>query len=165
MQAIHTSYIKRLSDQTGKTYRDLESLWKKFEREVENDRMFDPNKFSHMRSTNGSIAQEVARRFEEFLVNPLGVETEEQNEVVDEVKDDLVADNIADEMEEDITSEIEGDITEELPVDEKSDEIVDEEINEDEKTPVNETEVEDSETESDDTPEIDMDDFDELTEI
>ena len=65
---------------------------------------------------------------------------------------------ICDEMEKDITSDIEEDLTDELSVDEESD---------DEKTPVDETEVEveDSESESNDIPEIDMDDFDELTEI
>lgn len=164
MQVIHTSYIKRMSDQTGKTYRDLEALWKKFEREVENARMFDPNKFSHMRSTDGTIAQEIARRFEEFLVNPLGVEAEDQNEEVDAAKDELVADDIENEMEEDIVSELEDDIPDveadtEVDVPEEPVEgDIEKDVPIDEETPVEES-TEESE------PEINLDDFEELEDL
>lgn len=148
MQVIHTSYIKRLADKTGKTYRDLESLWKKFEREVENDRMFNPNKFSHMRTIDGTMAQEIARRFEQFLADPLGVESEQQEKAVDTVEDELLANEIETKMEDDISSELE-----ELTDD---DEITVE---------TNDVDVDETEVEAEAEPEIDFDDFEDITEL
>ena len=136
MQVVHTSYIKKLADQTGKTYRELETLWKKFEREVENERMFNPNKFSHLKSKDGSIAQEVARRFEEFLVNPLGVETEKKMDEVANIEEDILSDEIEKELNDDLDEQIE-DIEGEIP---------------------------EIETSSDE-PEIKLDDFEDLEDI
>lgn len=105
MQVVHTSYIKRLADKTGKTYRELETLWKKMEREVDNERMFDPNKFSHLRSRDGSIAQEIARRFEEQVINPIGAKSEEVQENVVAEENEKFAQDIETSMEQDLDAE------------------------------------------------------------
>lgn len=70
MQPIHTTYIKDTSDKTGKTYRELEALWAELTRDVENDRMMNPNEYSHLRKLDGTMAEEVKRRFEKTLFNP-----------------------------------------------------------------------------------------------
>jgi len=169
MQVIHTSYIKRMADQTGKTYRDLESIWKKFEREVQNERMFNPNKFSHMRSTDGTIAQEIAKRFEDFLVNPLGTEAENQNEKVDEVQDEIAADEIQDNMEEDIESDLEGELVGDEPDEENiTDETVEDtsdKIDNDIEKESTDEKTSDEKTSEDIEPDINMDDFEDLEEL
>lgn len=105
MQVVHTSYIKRLADKTGKTYRELETLWKKMEREVENERMFDPNKFSHLRSRDGSIAQEIARRFEKQVIDPMDAKSEEAEENLAAEENEEFAQDIEAGMEADLDSE------------------------------------------------------------
>ena len=111
MQIIHTSYIKNMSDKTGKTYRELESLWDKYEREVENDRMMDPNKFSHLRKMQGTLAEEVKRRFESELLNPELPEEEialeeETEELANEFEENLEEPQLSEEGELEETEEV-----------------------------------------------------------
>jgi hypothetical protein len=129
MISSHTSYIKEMADKTGKTYRELQALWTKIEQEVEYDRMFDPNKYSHLSSLNGTISQEVQRRFEEKTINPEQVDAKETEDIQTEVEEDIIANEIEDEIEDDIETE------------ETLDELFDED------------------TEDVESPEISMDDF------
>lgn len=102
MQVLHTTYIKKKSNETGKTYRELETLWKKFEREVENDRMMNPSKFSQFSSKNGSLSQEISRRFEEYLVNPIGTQVDEIEDNVIEGEEELLSNEIETELNDDL---------------------------------------------------------------
>lgn len=83
MQTIHTTFIKETADKTGKTYRELEALWTELTRDVDNDRMMNPSQYSHLRKLDGTLAEEVKRRFEKTLFNPEpeGEEPTEQPEL------------------------------------------------------------------------------------
>lgn len=110
METIHTHYIKKLSDDTGRTYRELESLWSKFKNEVENDRLYDPNKYSHLNKSNGGIAQEIDKKLREYIQNPEGVEQEETTDEANDVAENEYAGKIELGLEEPEMYE-EGDIT------------------------------------------------------
>jgi NAD-dependent SIR2 family protein deacetylase len=138
MQIIHTTYIKNWADKTGKSYRELETLWKTFEREVEHERMFNPNKFSHLSAKHGTLSQEIGKRFENYLENPTGTiadqleETEiqqEENQLVDEIEENLELDQLEDDTD---TSEIESELETELESESIDEELIEELI---EKTP------------------------------
>lgn len=163
MQVVHTSYIKRLADKTGKTYRELETLWKKMEREVDNERMFDPNKFSHLRSRDGSIAQEIARRFEKQVIDPMDAQSDKIEDAVAAEENEEFAQDIENSMEADLdaeANEVESDLGDELDMEEEpmgDIDFSDAEINLDdfedlepikETAPADESEEPDTETES-----------------
>ena len=80
---IHSHFIRDMKQETGKSMRELEWEWKKAERQVDIDRMTDPDKYTHLKKTDGTLAQEVARRFKD---NVTGGKTEEN---VDEETDQL----------------------------------------------------------------------------
>lgn len=63
----HSHYIKTMADNSGKTYRELETLWKKSMREFEFDQMMNPNKYQSLKKLDGSIAEEIGRRFEKLV--------------------------------------------------------------------------------------------------
>lgn len=164
MQVIHTSYIKRLADKTGKTYRDLESLWKKFEREVEHERMYDPNKFSHLKSKDGSIAQEIAKRFEDHLTFPEQTEAEDQIEEITDAEEEVMADEIGDEIADDTEEAVDEVFDEEIDIQEEldnEDETQDEESISEEIEDVKSDEKEKSEPEISESDFEDFESFDE----
>jgi hypothetical protein len=109
METIHTHYIKKLSDDTGRTYRELESLWSKFKNEIENDRLYDPNKYSHLSKSNGGIAQEIDKKLRAYIENPEGVEQEEITDETNAVDENEYANEIQLGLEEPSMYE-EGDI-------------------------------------------------------
>ena len=92
---IHSHFIRDMKQETGKSMRELEWEWKKAERQVDIDRMTDPDKYTHLKKTDGTLAQEVARRFKD---NVTGGETEEK---VDEETDQLSTE-MANGIEDDI---------------------------------------------------------------
>lgn len=61
-------YISNLSNSTGKTYRELKSLWDKYNREVQYDVMYNPTKYINFGKND--LYTEVGRRLEEYLNNP-----------------------------------------------------------------------------------------------
>jgi len=75
----HSHYIKSMADKSGKTYRELESLWKKSQRDFEFDQMMNPNKYQSLKKMDGSTAEEIGRRFEKMVAG----NEEQPNEVVD----------------------------------------------------------------------------------
>ena len=86
IQDTNTSlYIKNLSNEYGKSYRELKSLWEKFYNEVNYDVMLNPTKYSNFGKLE--IYDEVGKRLDEYLVNPTK-ESEEaiQNEEVDNLE-------------------------------------------------------------------------------
>jgi hypothetical protein len=119
MQIIHTSYIKNIADKTGKTYRELESLWDSFEREVEFDRMQSPYKYTNLKRVDGTLAEEVKRRFEAKLLNPESevtedMELEQDNEEFQEdIEENLVSDT-EEISDNEITEEDEDEFNEEF---------------------------------------------------
>lgn len=69
IQDTNTSlYIKNLSNEYGKSYRELKSLWEKFYNEVNYDVMLNPTKYSNFGKLE--IYDEVGKRLDEYLVNP-----------------------------------------------------------------------------------------------
>lgn len=168
METIHTHYIKKLADETGRTYRELETLWAKFKNEVENDRLYDPNKYSHITKQNGSISQEIDKKLRAYIENPEGVESEEIDAELNAVDATDLADEIESEMEldEEIPSDFEeGAIVDDFITSENAEWNPDDddlsslfpdetEGNVTEETVVEETPLEDSEmTETEKTPE------------
>lgn len=97
----HTEYIRTMSDRTGRSYRELEAEWKKAEREFDFERMRDPLKYANMRRTNGSMAQEISRRFEENVVNP-ELEADDQ---IEDVGTDMAEEQFGDAIETGIEGE------------------------------------------------------------
>lgn len=61
-------YISNLSNSTGKTYRELKSLWDKYNREVQYDVMYNPTKYINFGKND--LYTEIGRRLEEYLNNP-----------------------------------------------------------------------------------------------
>lgn len=72
-------YISNLSNSTGKTYRELKSLWDKYNREVQYDVMYNPTKYINFGKND--LYTEVGRRMEEYLNNP-------SKEAVDQIQED-----------------------------------------------------------------------------
>ena len=104
----HTEYIRKTAEATGRSYRDLEAEWKKAEREFDFERMRDPLKYSNLKQTSGSIAQEISRRFEELVLKPEEVIMDEVNDIQDDIVEDEFGDAIEDSME--IDDSIDGDM-------------------------------------------------------
>lgn len=149
----HTSYIRNMADRTGKTYRELEAEWKKAEREFEFDRMKDPLKYQNLKKTNGSVAQEISRRFEENVIIPETTEEAETEEVLTDMEEDIFGDEIEENLE-DTEDDIESFIEDDFNADEKTeeqDESEDEILNEVDDLVVDESD-EFSEEESDEPP-------------
>jgi len=85
-------YISNLSNTTGKTYRELKSLWDKYNREVEYDVMYNPTKYINFGKTD--LYSEVGRRLEEYLNNPSKetsdqVQAEETNQAEQEFGNEI----------------------------------------------------------------------------
>jgi len=157
---LHSSYIKRWADQSGKTYRELEALWKRTFDEVNYDEMFEPSKYE--RIAGGDISQEVQRKFEETLTTGPEKEQEEldalmavpaEEEFGLEAEADLdfgpesVPENeIVDELE-DLFSPME------LPEEEEGEDFIPEGFDENEEVDVDEEPEEDMFAEIDEFPE------------
>ena len=121
----HTEYIRVMSDRTGRSYRELEAEWKKATREFEFERMRDPLKYINLKRTDGTVAQEISRRFEETVIMPEQTEVDEAEELENNATEEDMADNI----EENILDETEIDVDDEFnEVIEIDDEPVDEEV-------------------------------------
>jgi len=128
----HTHYIRSVSERTGRSYRELEAEWKKAERQFDFDRMRDPLKYANLKRTDGTVAQEISRRFEESVVMP----EQEAEEQIEDIETDIAQDDMAEDMEEnleiepevdiDIDDLIEADIEEPTP--DADEEVVDEDI-------------------------------------
>ena len=142
----HTAYIRNMADRTGKTYRELEAEWKKAEREFEFERMKDPLKYQNLKRTNGSVAQEISRRFEENVIVPEVAEEQAVDEILTDTEEDIFGQEIEDNLEEDeadldIDALIEDDFdaetktdeqeaSEDMILDEVDDLVIDEELEE-----------------------------------
>ena len=83
---IHSHLIRDMHEDTGKTMRELEWEWKKAERQVEFDRMNDPDKYSHLRKTDGTLAQEVARKFKDNVLGGADKVEEEADQLTDDME-------------------------------------------------------------------------------
>jgi hypothetical protein len=80
-----SSYIVNLSNTSGKTYRELKSLWDKYNREVQYDVMYNPTKYINFGKTD--LYTEIGRRLEDYLTNPNKEAKEElQNQEVGEAE-------------------------------------------------------------------------------
>ena len=71
---LNSHYIKKWADEENKTYRELQTLWKKTASEVEYDRMMDPNKYANL---GPDLSQEIQRRFEDELTKGREIAEEE----------------------------------------------------------------------------------------
>lgn len=101
----HTEYIRNMSQKTGRTYRELESEWKKSERQFDFDRMRDPLKYQNLKRTDGTVAQEISRRFEKMVVMP----EQTAEEQIEETETEMVEDGLALDIEENLVDETEID--------------------------------------------------------
>lgn len=121
----HTEYIRRMSEQTGRSYRDLEAEWKKATREFDFERMRDPLKYANLKKMDGTVAQEISRRFEEVVLRPVQAAEEE----VEEQVDDIAQEEFGDQIEEDL---IDDTMTEEMPEEDFADidELIEEPVSE-----------------------------------
>jgi len=101
----HTEYIRKTADVTGRSYRELEAEWKKAEREFDFDRMSNPVKYGNLKRTDGSVAQEISRRFEEQVLNPVETAQDELEETSNEIAEDEFGDSIENEFDMDATED------------------------------------------------------------
>lgn len=125
----HSQYIRNMSEKTGRTYRELEAEWKKAERQFDFDRMRDPLKYQNLKRNNGTVAQEISRRFEEMVIMP--TQPEEVEEQIDNIEADMVEDEFATDIEENFTDDIEGITDEDILGDIEIDNIDGEQIEDD----------------------------------
>jgi hypothetical protein len=148
---LNSHYIKKWADETQKTYRELQALWKRTASEVEYDRMMDPNKYTNLR---GDLSQEIQRRFEDELTKgPEMAEEEMTAEMTVPVEEEfgMETEESLEAGPEEIPSEVDefSDIDslfepmEEMPVEEGGEEIIEEEIPEGELPPEEEVSMED----------------------
>ena len=86
-------YISNLSTTSGKTYRELKSLWDKYNREVQYDVMYNPTKYINFGKTD--LYTEVGRRMEEYLNNP----TKEANEQIQQDETNQLSQEFGNEVE------------------------------------------------------------------
>lgn len=98
----HTEYIRKLSDETGKTYRELETYWKIAMDTYNKLQMVDPSKYEHLRES-GSESEEIKNIFEKAILK-LPELREEETPVEDEV-DTIAQDEFAEDIEEEIAPE------------------------------------------------------------
>ena len=89
---IHSHLIRDMHEDTGKTMRELEWEWKKAERQVELDRMNDPDKYSHLRKTDGTLAQEVARKFKDNVLGSADKVEEEADQLTNDMEQGIEED-------------------------------------------------------------------------
>lgn len=113
----HTSYIRDMSDKTGRSYRELEAEWLKAEREFEFSRMRDPLKYANLRNTNGTVAQEISRIFEDNVMRPEEIEQVEIEEIIDDETENEFGDDILDNITDDTNAALETAIEDEIDVD------------------------------------------------
>ena len=92
---LNSHYIKKWADETGKTYRELQALWKRTMGEVEYDRMLDPAKYANLK---GDLSQEVQRRFEADLT---GTQSTPEDQFVN-AETEPIADEFGAETEENL---------------------------------------------------------------
>ena len=101
---IHTSYIKNLSNETGKSYRELETYWKIAENIFKKLQMLDPNKYQNLKEGNAE-SQEIKNIFEKSILRlpdireekqPSEVTTEEENEFEEKIENNLDNEKIQD---------------------------------------------------------------------
>lgn len=78
---IYSKFIKDLGDKTGIPLRTIEAEWKVAERQLNFDVMMEPNKYSHLKRMNGTMAEEIARRVEKTIINPQNA-TDSEKQVV-----------------------------------------------------------------------------------
>ena len=86
-------YISTLSNTSGKTYRELKSLWDKYNREVQYDVMYNPTKYINFGKTD--LYTEVGRRMEEYLNNP----NKEANEQIQQDETNQLSQEFGNEVE------------------------------------------------------------------
>jgi hypothetical protein len=93
-----TKYFKDWADSTGKTLRELKAIWEKTLKEVQFDEMYNPSKYTHLRSSDRGLSLEVANRMDALLAAPaeepemepeVPVETEQLQELGDVTVPDL----------------------------------------------------------------------------
>jgi hypothetical protein len=78
---IYSKFIKDLGDKTGIPLRTISAEWKVAERQLNFDRMMEPQKYERLKKGDGSFFEEVGRRIEKTLITP-EVATPEEKEVV-----------------------------------------------------------------------------------
>jgi len=135
-------YISNLSNTTGKTYRELKSLWDKYNREVQYDVMYNPTKYINFGKTD--LYTEVGRRMEEYLNNP----SKEATDQIQEDETNQLSQEFGNEVESNLESPPEEvapavdpstePVTEELPPETPTD-VPTEEVPPEEGTPTEET--------------------------
>lgn len=75
---VHSKFIKDLSDKSGISMRQLEAEWKIAERQLDFDILMEPNKWSRLKTLDGTKAEEIARRVEKNVSQPENASPEEQ---------------------------------------------------------------------------------------
>ena len=131
-------YISNLSNNTGKTYRELKSLWDKYTREVQYDVMYNPTKYINYGKND--LYTEVGRRLEEYLNNP----TKETSDQIQEEETNQLSQEFGNEVETNLETPPEVATEEtvqptESPDAEAQSEIPTEEVPTEEGTPTGET--------------------------
>lgn len=66
----HSKYIRDLADKTGISMRALEAEWKVAERQLDFDILMEPNKWSRLKTLDGTKAEEIARRVDQNTAAP-----------------------------------------------------------------------------------------------
>jgi len=96
----HSEYIRKLSDETGKSYRELETYWRIAEDTYRKLQMVNPSQYEHLREA-GAESQEIQNIFEKSILKLPDIREEtaptEEAEVAEdefgaEIEEDMLAD-------------------------------------------------------------------------
>jgi hypothetical protein len=122
---IHTQYIKNIADQTGKSYRELESMWRIAQNTYDKMQMMEPAKYRNLKEKNAE-SQEIKNIFEKTIlklnVKPTDDVVQEEELQQEEISPDVVSDE-----EQDFSNDIENQLSEEQPNVEETEEVATEE--------------------------------------
>jgi len=102
----HSEYIRKLSDQTGKTYRELESMWKIATSMFQKMQMMEPSKYMHLQERDAE-SQEIKNIFEKTVLNLPEINKESEADKAEEEKTTQAEEDFAGDIEEEIAPEAE----------------------------------------------------------
>jgi len=95
----HSEYIRRLSDETGKSYRELETYWKIAEDTYRKLQMVNPSQYEHLRES-GAESQEIENIFEKSILKLPDIREEASPEKAEEAVSDVAEEEFGSDIEE-----------------------------------------------------------------
>lgn len=104
---------------TGRSIRELEAEWDRAEREINQDRLFDPDKYQNLNVKDGTLAQVIGAQFEKNVIEPEVVASDNVDSDMSELAEADFEDELQNEFEND-TESIDAAPSDDISIDDES---------------------------------------------